>query len=327
MLVAPARRTPHLAAMREQPAHERHRLVIGGMVAGDRDEQRGDLLGREVEMIGRAVHRQQGRARIEMQFGRSRLAVEAAIFEADIGGAEQLARAGAAARAPGAAHLEQIGEIIVEQEGQVDAGGPVAMVLDADALIGGAAPQEQRAHDVDQILLQDDALAVIDVGIGEVDRQRGIVVAQVRTEQQRLGLVQHQFEPRQIARIGIEQAVGAAGGGADVAMAVENNEGVVMFQRATRPRGLAGHRNVERRFRDLLHGGWIRQLDVGFDRPFRDPCPVIPCGYRSARRDAGLTASVKRVRLRGSRDDSFPASRVPGKVRIRASAGPAGRPR
>ena len=179
MLVAPTRRTPHLAAMRQKPAHERHGLMIGGMVAGHRDEQRGDLLGSEVEMPGGAVDRKQSRARIEMQFGGSGVAVEAAIFEVDVGRAEQFARARAAARTPRATHLEQIGEIVVEQEGQVDAGGPVAMVLDADPLIGGAAPQEQGAHDVDQILLQDDAFAIIDVGIGEIDRQRGIVVAQV----------------------------------------------------------------------------------------------------------------------------------------------------
>ena len=187
-----------------------------------------------------------------MQIGGSRLAVEAVIFEPDVGGAEQLAGAGAAARTPGAAHLEQIGEIIVEQECQVDLCGPVAMVLDGDPLIGGAAPQEDGAHDVDQVLLQDDPVAVVDVGIGEVDRQRGIVVAQVGAEQQRLGLVQHQFEPRQIARIGIEQSVGATGRSADVAMAVEHDESIVMLEGAARPCGLAGHRNVERRFRDLL---------------------------------------------------------------------------
>ena len=81
------------------------------------------------------------------------------IFERDIGGAEQLAGADAAARALLAAHLEQIGEIVVEQERQIEAGRPVAMVLHADALIGGAAPQEDGAHDVQHVLLQDDAVA------------------------------------------------------------------------------------------------------------------------------------------------------------------------
>ena len=51
-------------------------------------------------------------------------------------------------------------------------------------------------------------------------------------------------------------------------MAVEHDEGIVVFERAARPGGLAGHRNVERRFRDLLHDGRIRQLDVGFDDHF-----------------------------------------------------------
>jgi hypothetical protein len=38
-----------------------------------------------------------------------------------------------------------------------------------------------------------------------------------------------------------------------------------MLERAARPGGLSGHRNVERRFRDLFYDGWIRQLGVGFD--------------------------------------------------------------
>ena len=117
---------------------------------------------------------------------RSRLAVEPVIFEADVGGAEQLARAGAAARPLFAAHLEQIGEIVVEQQRQVEARAAVAMVLHADALIGGAAPQEHRAHDWIMSFCSTMRSLAIDVRIGEIDRQRGIVVAQIRAQQQRL---------------------------------------------------------------------------------------------------------------------------------------------
>ena len=176
------------------------------------------------------------------------------IFEHDIGGAEQLARADAAARPALAAHLEQIGEIIVEQQRQIEARRPVAVILQADALIGGAAPQEDRAHDVQRVLLQHQPAVAVDVGIGEIDGQRRIVVAQIGAEQQRLDVVEHHLEPGEIARIGVEQAVGPAGRGADVAMAVEHDEGVVVLERAARPRRRARHRNVERRFRDVLGG-------------------------------------------------------------------------
>ena len=111
------------------------------------------------------------------------------------------------------------------------------MVLHADALIGRAAPEEDRAHDVQQVLLQHQAALAIDVGIGEIDGQGRIVVAQIGAEQQRLEIVEHELEPRKIARVGIKQAVRPAGGGADVAMAVEHDKGVVVLERATRPRG------------------------------------------------------------------------------------------
>ena len=61
-----------------------------------------------------------------------------------------------------------------------------------------------------------------------------------------------QFQPRQIARVGMKHAVGPAGGGADVAMAVEHGEGIAMLERAARPRRGTGRRNVERSFRNRV---------------------------------------------------------------------------
>jgi len=125
-------------------------------------------------------------------------------------GPEQSGGADAAARAPFAAHLEQIGEVVVEQQRQVEARRPVAMVLHADPLIGRSPPQEDRAHDVQHVLRQHDPAAAIDVGIGEIYRQRGIVVTQIRTQQQRLHLVEHEFEPGKIAGVRVEQAIGSS---------------------------------------------------------------------------------------------------------------------
>ncbi|MEY9170404.1 hypothetical protein ABIF15_001636 [Bradyrhizobium elkanii] len=205
-------------------------------------------------MIGRRVDRQPRRPWIEMQRGDPRLLVEAAIFQHHVGRAEQFARADATPRPALAAHLEQIGKVVVEQQREIEARGMIAVILQADALIGRAAPQEDRAHDVQRVLRQGQTVVAIDVGIGEVDRQRRIVVAHVGAEQERLHVLQHHFQPRQVAGVGVEQAVRPAGRGADVAMAVEHDEGVVMLERAPRPRRGPGHRNVERRFGDVLSG-------------------------------------------------------------------------
>ena len=210
MLVAPVGRSPHLAAMRQQAAEERHRL--GRRPACCRTPRR-----TATSPAAAPARNDRSRHCSRSRVGRGSKcsavcacpAVEPAIFERNVGRPEQLAGADAAARALLAAHLEQIGEIIVEQQRQVEARGRLAVILQADALIGGAAPQEDRAHDVQHVLLQHDAAVAVDVGIGEIDGQRRIVVAQIGAEQQRLHVVQHQFEPREIAGVGVEQAVRA----------------------------------------------------------------------------------------------------------------------
>ena len=66
-------------------------------------------------------------------------------------------------------HLEQVGEVAGERERQPDLERTVAVVLNAQALIGGTAPEEQRAHDVQHVLGQHKLLIEIDVGVGQVD--------------------------------------------------------------------------------------------------------------------------------------------------------------
>ena len=86
----------------------------------------------------------------------ARLAVEPVIVQRHIGRTEQFAGTDAAARTLFAAHLEQIGKVVIEQQRQGEARGVLAVVLHADALIGRSAPQEDRAHDVQHVLLQHD---------------------------------------------------------------------------------------------------------------------------------------------------------------------------
>ena len=197
-----------------------------------------------------------------MQRRGSRRRIQATIFEHDVGRAKQFAGSEAAARTLFAAHLEQIGEVVVEQQGQVECRRPVAVILQTDPLIGGSAPQEDGAHDVQHVLLQDDTAIAIDVGIGEVDGQRRIVIAQVGAQQQRLHRIQHQFEAGEITGVGVEQAVRSAGGCADIAVTVEHGECVVMLERAARSRRRPGHRDIERRFRNQFDGR--DRLDVGY---------------------------------------------------------------
>ena len=81
-----------------------------------------------------------------------------------------------------------------------------------------------------------------------------------------LDLVERQFQPREIARIGIEQAVRPAGRRADVAMAVEHDEGVVVLERAPWPRRRSRHRKVEWLLGGLVGSGARCECGCGFGR-------------------------------------------------------------
>ncbi|MGY3647952.1 hypothetical protein ACVWW2_003243 [Bradyrhizobium sp. LM4.3] len=255
------------------PLKKRAGFSVIGRLQDTAHEQRFRLMRIKFELPGCGIHRQLRRARVEMQACGALGVIKTAVVEQHVGRAQQPARANAATRTPLAANLEQIGEIIVEQQGQPEIGRAVAVVLHADALIGGAAPQEDRAHDVEQVLLQHEAALPVDIRIGEIDRQRRVVVAQVGSQQQRLEIVEHELKPRKVARVVMEQAVGPAGRGADVAMAVKHDKGIVVLERTPRPRRRSRHRNIERLLRDLVHGSRHGdELSNGFSRHQQLPC-------------------------------------------------------
>src|SRR5579871_1829100 len=144
----------------------------------------------ELQMSNRAVGRDPRRPRIEMQRGHTRLTVEALVVEHDIGGTYELRSADAATRPALAAYLEQIREVVVERQCEIEGGAPVTVILQTDALIGGAAPQENGAHDVQHIFLQQKPALAVDIGIGEIDGERRIVVAEIGAEQQWLHVLE-----------------------------------------------------------------------------------------------------------------------------------------
>src|ERR1700760_2984781 len=103
------------------------------------------LLRREIEMIGCSVCGKPRRPRLELKRGGSRAAVKPGIFEQHIRRPLQPAGRNAATLTPLTADLEEVGKVIAEQQGQIKARGMFAMILNADALVGGAAPEKDRA--------------------------------------------------------------------------------------------------------------------------------------------------------------------------------------
>ena len=158
----------------------------------------------------------------------------------------------AAPLAPHASDLEQIGEVARKRQSEHAVHRAVAVVLDPQPLIGGVVPQKDRADDMKRVLRQHELLLEIDVGIGQIDGQQCIVVAHIGAQQQKLSAVELQFEQPEETRVAAIQPVRAAGRGADVAMAVENREAVVVFEIPAWTRRGAGRRNIERHLRNLL---------------------------------------------------------------------------
>jgi hypothetical protein len=87
---------------------------------------------------------------------------------------------------------------------------------------------------VDSVLLQHDALAVDQVRIGQIHEKRGVVVADIRAEQQWRPVVEQQFQTRQVPRIFVEQTGGANERCADVAANVEDDKRIAVFERLRR---------------------------------------------------------------------------------------------
>ena len=185
-----------------------------------------------------------GRRRLEHDTRAPLLAVETEIDEIRSVALDK-ATHGAAAPTLGPPHLEYVGEVIVEGDRQKEPDPIGAEISHGKAVKQGGTPNEDRPCHMQQVFLQDDALVVVDVGIGEIDGEDAVVVGKVRPEEERLKSVDQQFEMREVAGVAIEQAVRAARRSADVAVAVEHQEAVVLLHGAPQPSRGLGRRDIE----------------------------------------------------------------------------------
>ena len=155
---------------------------------------------------------------------------------------------------------------------------PVAMIAHGEALIGAAVPEEHRARDMHDVLLQHDlrAGAIVVVGIGEIDCEQRVVVARVRAEQQRLRPIQAQFEMGEKARIGVIEPVRSTRRRADIAEVVGDDECVTVLERPARTRSRSGRDDGKFRFhRSVRFMGFDLQRRLG---EHVEPWTVGHCG-------------------------------------------------
>ena len=132
-----------------------------------------------------------------------------------------------------AAHFEKIGEIGGETDGQPEATRNNIEIAHRNAFETGGLPQKAHAPDLHDVMLQRQfAGRIVKIRIGQIEGQRGVVVAGRRTQQDGPAAVDLETEAGQIARIVEENALGTIGAIAGVAIMVEQAKDVAMLERA-----------------------------------------------------------------------------------------------
>ena len=90
-----------------------------------------------------------------------------------------LFRSRAAPGAAHAAHFEQIREIVAKRQREIDLDRTLTVIAQRDPLVRCLMPQENGAHDVNRVFRQQQVVLKIDVRIGQIDREKHVVIAGV----------------------------------------------------------------------------------------------------------------------------------------------------
>ncbi len=114
----------HFAARRDQAAQERQRQRVGPIAAHGQKDRPHLARRRDADRNRRHDRRQPVRRRIEVQRGAPHFGVEPVIDQQHPIVAVKLCRRGAAPLAVRAAHFEQVGKIILEQDGELQIDRP-----------------------------------------------------------------------------------------------------------------------------------------------------------------------------------------------------------
>ena len=167
-------------------------------------------------------------------------------------------------------------------------------------LVAAAIPQELHAREVHGVLGQHQRLALLDVGIGEIDVEHRVVGAHGRAQQQRAALLDGELQARKKPRVLVIEAQRIAAAAGEIAVMIEQREGIAVLQCARR---LVDQRIVRRDVERLR-------------RP-----PPRRCGLRLSRH-RGFRRRPRLV-LRAAAGDRVPGSRAscaPPRIAARTQA-------
>src|SRR5271170_4847197 len=128
------------------------------------------------------------------------------------------------------AHFEQVSEISRELDSETQAARLKIEIADAEPFEATSLPQEARAANVYEVVLHDNPAIVNQIRVGEVASQRGVIVAQRRTQHDWATVVHCDQEMRQMASVATIDALRSARRRERIALGVEHAKSVVMFE-------------------------------------------------------------------------------------------------
>jgi hypothetical protein len=183
------RRDAQVAPGREEAAQEPRRHFVRRLIAAGGEEHGPLFIRLKRDLVGCRVGADVGRRGIEHDRGPARLLVQPEISHHHGVRAGYAAVHYPSARAAHTADFENIGEIAAEIDGRPDRHGCLAIVFERETLIGCVVPNEDVTGYVNRVLLQDQLAIGENVGIGQLDGQERIVVADIGAKQEGLKTV------------------------------------------------------------------------------------------------------------------------------------------
>jgi hypothetical protein len=221
---------------------------LAAAFARDSDRDRPAGARRQVDRPRDRARRRSGRRRVEGEAAAPHHLIQSAIDEDRAGGQLFVGQPVAAARPHRAAQLEDVGEVGIEGEPETEPRRRRAEIPQLQADEQSFVAEHAGPQDMHGLARPPRAVRVVEIGVGEVDRQHGVVLGHRRGQEQRPQAVDGEREARQIAGVLEEQSLGQRPVDVDVAELIEHDEAVIVLEDVrARRRYRGGRRDVERR--------------------------------------------------------------------------------
>ncbi len=201
----------------------------------------------ELQLELRASRREPCRRRAEADARAAGQSVHRVVAEVHFVPAHHGGMDRAAARAPVAPHLEEIGEVGAEVDRATQPRRLIRIAREREDLVAAAVPEELGARHVEGVLRHHQALALEEVRVRQVHVEHHVVGLHRRAQDERPVAFESEVQAGEMARVVVEEPGRVARHLDRVAELVEHGEGVAVLERAPARRGERDDRRDDER--------------------------------------------------------------------------------